>query len=67
MKAVIVAQDTRWNGKDFALTPYITVDYGKWNGKMAYTIGICWGYFDIGFVFGPGVKGMKFFNWVGRK
>lgn len=49
MKTKIIsgAQDTRLNGEDFAITPYIFSVF--LNGKVIklYGVGICWGYYAI--------------------
>lgn len=40
-------QDTRNNGEDFALTPYL---FGVWiNGEIIKVsgLGICWGYYSV--------------------
>jgi len=47
MKIIIRTQDTRENGEDFALTPYLFSVYVK---NTAFGIGLCWGHKAIAIV-----------------
>lgn len=47
-------QNTKINGEDFALTPYLFLVFTKLETVSVYGIGICWGFHSayIGFGFG---------------
>ena len=65
MRLVSGFQDTRSNGEDFALTPYV---FGVWtsheNGKVR-GFGLCWGYYSVYIGVGSNIpKGFPWFHVV---
>ena len=48
-------KDTRNNGEDFALTPYLTLISVNSNGVKAIGLGLCWGYYSIYIAFGVNI------------
>ena len=55
MRILINMQDTRTNGEDFAITPFL---FGVWhNGSpiKLYGIGLCWGFYAVGISIGINV------------
>lgn len=47
MKIIGGYQDTRTNGEDFALTPYLFLVIAKFYFVQVYGIGLCWGFWSI--------------------
>ena len=73
MRPLFGLQDTRNNGEDFALTPYIFLVFGEpiklTTGKAnAFGFGICWGWSAFYATIGYGIpKGYPTFRNMGRK
>lgn len=55
MRLLILTMDTRINGEDLALTPYLFFVGFSGTVIKVYGIGLCWGYFAFSINIGFGV------------
>ena len=56
-------QNTKKNGEDFALTPYLFLVNGQNYESKCLGIGICWGYYGFFIAFATNIpKGFPFFK-----
>lgn len=64
MRFLIRAEDTRKNGEDFALTPFITIVWPSYLHIKSYGIGFNWGWKNITFLIGFHIpKSIPFFKY----
>lgn len=60
-------QNTKDNGEDFAITPYVfSVIPANPNKYKTYGFGLCWGRLAIFIAYSFNIKGLGFFKWVGK-
>jgi hypothetical protein len=67
MKLLTGFQDTRSDGEDFAITPYIFGVYMRGRKIRVYGLGLCWGFYSIYIGLGFNIpKGFPFFTVIKR-